>query len=60
MDAAINGDVSAIKILVSSGVDVTGSLDLVSMCVAIQYSVLYDDNCMYTERVSALHDMISQ
>ena len=41
---AANGDVNAIKVLASSGVDVTGSLTSVSICVAIQYSVVYVNN----------------
>ena len=60
MNAAETGDVNTIQVLASSGVDVTGIVGPVSMCLAIQYSVLYDDNCMYTERVSVLHNMTSQ
>ena len=46
MVAALNGDLHTIQQLASSGVEVTGIVnDMVSMCVAIQYthSVLFDD-----------------
>ena len=38
MKAAGDGDLHTIQELASSGVEVTGSLDRVSMCVAIQYT----------------------
>ena len=44
-NAAYTGDLHIIQELASSGVEVTGIVDVVSMCVAIQYthSVLFDD-----------------
>ena len=39
----MGGDLNTLQELTSSGVDVTGIVDDVSMCVAIQYSVLFDD-----------------
>ena len=45
LNATFNGDLHIIQQLASSGVEVTGIVDSVSMCVAIQHthSVLFDD-----------------
>ena len=39
MDAARRGELQALQEFTSNGVDVTGIIDTVSMCVTIQHSV---------------------
>ena len=52
--AARDGDLHTIKNLASNGVDVTGIVsDVVSMCIAIQYIVLFDD-IVYIEEITTL------